>query len=313
MAALRHRAWALIRPDDEDGAAARIFDTAVVGMILISAALVVLDTFALPANAMTALDVVEIVTDILFTAEYILRVWTAPDKYPGTKPLAARVRFVLSFVGLIDLVAILPFYLPFILPGVPHHVILMLQPLRILRLLKFHRYVKAFSTVGEVVRRKASLLLSASFIILILLFLSAVLMYNVEDVAQPGVFKNVFDGLWWAIATLTTVGYGDIYPVTMLGKLFTAIISLCGLSLLAIPTCILSSGFVELTQEKRSAGKDKLRQSDGALFIADTELRRELEKYLALAATREIYVTRDGSVTARLSAAPERTDARHGD
>ena len=110
---------------------------------------------------------------------------------------------------------------------------------------KINRYTDALTNIFKVFKDKKHELLSSIFVVLLLMIVAAVLMYNIENTAQPEVFKNAFDALWWALATLTTVGYGDIYPVTALGKLLSAVIALLGIGLVAVPTGIISAGFVE--------------------------------------------------------------------
>ncbi len=147
-------------------------------------------------------------------------------------------------MALVDLLAILPFYLPFIIP-IDLRVLRMVRLLRILRILKVNRYTSALSAVGNVIKSKASQLISSMLVVLVLMVMASVLMYNVESEAQPEVFENAFSGMWWAVATLTTVGYGDIFPVTALGKALSAVIALLGIGLVAVPTGIISAGFME--------------------------------------------------------------------
>ena len=154
-----------------------------------------------------------------------------------------------SFMALIDLIAILPFYIPFIIK-IDLRALRALRTVRLLRMFKMNRYTKALSSIADVFKRKASQLQSSVFVVFLLMIISSILMYQVEHAAQPGVFKNAFSGIWWAVATFTTVGYGDIYPVTAAGKVLSALIALLGIALVAVPTGIITAGFMEQIDDK---------------------------------------------------------------
>jgi voltage-gated potassium channel len=164
----------------------------------------------------------------IFTIEYIFRIVTAE------RPL----KFIFSFYGLIDLLAILPFYLA---TSLDLRSLRLLRLLRILTLFKLVRYNKAITRFVSAINESKSELFVFSFASAIVLYLSAVGIYHFEHAAQPEVFKSLFDSLWWAVATLTTVGYGDIYPITVGGKIFTFFVLLIGLGLVAVPTGIIAS------------------------------------------------------------------------
>ncbi|MDR0839348.1 MAG: ion transporter [Oscillospiraceae bacterium] len=235
----------LIRDDDENDLVAQIFDGAIIALIVINVVLVILDTFSgMPARATAVFHVIETASVAVFSAEYVARIWASDLARPGLGAARARLRYVLSFSAVIDLIAILPFYLPFIFPF-DLRVIRMMRLLRLLRILKVNRYTSAMSSIGAVFRKRSAQLLSSVTVVMLLALIASVLMYSVEHEAQPGVFKNAFSGLWWAVATLTTVGYGDIFPITVLGKFFGATIALLGVGLVAVPTGIISAGFME--------------------------------------------------------------------
>ncbi|MDR3314224.1 MAG: ion transporter [Oscillospiraceae bacterium] len=255
MKKLQRAVYNLIREDDENGLAAAVFDGVIITLIIINVALVILDTFSgFPQPVLAVFRYVEIGSVIIFTAEYLLRLWTAPLKFPDSRPLRAGFQYARSFMAIVDLLAILPFYLPFIFP-IDLRVLRMIRLLRLLRLLKMNRYTTALSTIAGVFRRKAAQLLSSMFIVALLMVVSSVLMYTVENPVQPTVFRNAFSGLWWAVATLTTVGYGDIYPVTAAGRVISAVIALLGIGLVAVPTGIISAGFVENIEENNTADR----------------------------------------------------------
>lgn len=251
---IKKRTFEIIQVAGEHDTASRVFDLSIIGLILINTALVILDTFSLPVGIKNASSVIEDISVFVFTIEYFLRVWTADLLFPELLQGRARLRYMRSFLALVDLVAILPFYIPFILP-VDLRVIRIFRLVRLLRLFKMNRYSNALSSIGQVFKRKASQLLSSMFVISLLMVIASVLMYNVENPAQPDVFQNAFSGLWWAVATLTTVGYGDIFPITAIGKVLSAVIALLGIGLVAVPTGIISAGFME--QIDRDSTMDK--------------------------------------------------------
>lgn len=248
MRQMRARIYNLIRDDDENDLASNIFDGVIIALIIINTVQVVLDTFALPAVMVRISQIIEYVSVAIFTMEYILRLWTAPLAYPQLTTWRARAKYACKFMAVIDILAILPFYIPFIIP-IDLRVLRSLRMVRLLRLFKVNRYTTAISTIAAVLKKKSSQLLSSVFVVGLLMLISAVLMYNVENAAQPDIFKNAFDALWWAVATFTTVGYGDIYPVTAAGRVLSAIIALLGIGLVAVPTGIISAGFMEQIDE----------------------------------------------------------------
>ena len=249
---IRRRVFDIIQPDDGTSLLSRIFDWMITGLILASVIIVFAATFDLPKGVLRALLLIEGMASVVFTVEYALRILTADFLCPESGTIKARVKYVFSPMALVDLVAILPFWLPMLLPGT----MLGLRALRLVRLLrifKLNRYFDAIKSLGEVIVLKKRELLGSLFFVSILMLISSLLMYSAEHEAQPEVFRNAFSGLWWAVATLTTVGYGDIYPVTALGRLLGAFIAFSGLAAVAIPTGIISSGLMEALSRGREA------------------------------------------------------------
>ena len=246
----------VISSPEEPSTASKIFDVSIIILIIINVITVIADTFEITDWMSSLLWYIELVSVIIFSAEYLLRIYVADLEHPEMSPLKARLRYIFSFMAIIDLLAILPFYVPFIIP-IDLRVLRMLRIIRLLRIFKINRYTTALSTIADVFRRKKHELLSSIAVVLILIIIAAVLMYNIENEAQPDAFDNAFSALWWAVATLTTVGYGDVYPVTVLGKILSAIIALLGIGLVAVPTGIISSGFVESMEEKHKKEDEK--------------------------------------------------------
>lgn len=190
------------------------------------------------------LDTVELATSAFFAVDYVLRVWTARCLYPTLTPGKATVRYVSSIGGLIDLASFLPTFLPVFFPS-GMVAFRMFRVVRIFRLFRINAYYDSLHVITEVLRSKRQQLLSSVFIILTLMLASSLCMYSLEHEAQPEVFRNAFSGIWWSVSTLLTVGYGDIYPITTAGKIFGIVITFLGVGMVAIPTGIISAGFVD--------------------------------------------------------------------
>lgn len=183
------------------------------------------------------LQSIELVSVLVFTLEYVLRIYVADKK----------LKFIFSFFGIIDMLAILPFYLSF---GIDLRSLRALRFVRLFRLFKLVRYNKALKHFAKAVKIAKEEILLFLFITSILIYLSAVGIYYFEHDAQPEQFSSIFDSLWWAIIRLTTVGYGDIYPITIGGRIFTFFILMIGLGIVAIPTGILSSALTRAVDDK---------------------------------------------------------------
>ncbi len=198
----------------------------------------------------------ELFSIIIFTTEYLLRLWTAPLKYPELPTWKAYLKYIFSFIAIVDLIAILPFYLPFF--GVNDlRLLRMMRLLRLLRVFKLNRYSRALNLVYDVLKEKGEELITTVFFAFILLLVSSTLMYYVEHEVNPKGFPNIIVTLWWAVVTLTTVGYGDVVPITMVGKFLNGITALIGIGVVALPTSILSAGFLEKVQERKKAEKEE--------------------------------------------------------
>ena len=207
-------------------------------------------TFLFPA-----FHVIEVITILIFCVEYILRIWTADYLYPDKNEFRSRLRCLISFDGIIDLLTILPF---FFLSGMV--IFRMLRVARIFHLFRLNARYDSFNVITTVLYEKRNQIISSVFIVLILMLASSLCMYSVEHDSQPEVFRNAFSGIWWSMSTLLTVGYGDIYPITTLGRIMAICIAYLGVGAVAIPTGIISAGFVE--QYQRKSGLSNIKQTD---------------------------------------------------
>lgn len=193
----------------------------------------------------------EIFSVIIFSAEYLLRLWsvTADPRYAA--PIRGRIRFALTPMAMIDLLAVLPFYLPFV--GIDLRVFRAARLFRIFRVAKLGRYSLALQTFGRVLTAKREELVTTLMLLLLLLLFAASLLYFAENRAQPEAFSSIPAAMWWGIATLTTVGYGDVYPITWIGRFLASLIAIAGIGMFALPTGILGAAFVEEIQNRRRA------------------------------------------------------------
>lgn len=221
-----------------DTRAGRLFDIAIQLLIVISLVSFSVETLPDLAPAIQSfLRYIEIACVAAFTVEYLLRIAVAD------RPLG----FVLSFFGLVDLAAILPFY---VTTGVDLRSLRAVRLLRLFRALKLVRYsaaIRRFHRAFIIAREELVLFASVTAL---LLYFAAVGIYYCERDAQPEAFRSVFDGLWWAVATLTTVGYGDVYPITAGGKVFTFVILMVGLGVVSVPAGLVASALARAREEE---------------------------------------------------------------
>lgn len=198
----------------------------------------------------------EIVSVLLFTVEYILRVWACVESEEYRHPVWGRIRFMFSAWALIDLLAILPFYLTMFTTD--FGLIRMLRVLRVVRLYRLTKYSQALSMIKKAINyTKEELILSYTFLLFAMLIASSII-YYLEHQVQPEAFSSIPKAMWWGVVTMTTLGYGDVYPVTVLGKVFGGFVAILGVALFSLPTGILASGFIEqINSNKREKKQSK--------------------------------------------------------
>ena len=258
----------------------QLYDILSTGALVVNLLAGVLSTFSeVNARFGGLFLTVERVTVFFFLIDYVLRILTAKYLYPQKSEPRAIAGYMVSFSGIVDLLSFLPYYLPVFFPA-GAVAFRMFRVARILRLFRINAYYDSLNVITEVLSSKKQQLLSSVFIILVLMLGASMCMYSLENKAQPDVFENAFSGIWWAASTLLTVGYGDIYPVTSLGRLFGTIIAFLGVGMVAIPTGIISAGFVEqysrLKQMGSHGNRESLRFIKVALAAGDTWCGREL-------------------------------------
>ena len=215
------------------------FDYVIQILILLSVLAFTIETIpTLEQSTIELLNVFEYICIIIFSIEYLIRLYIAEKK----------LKFIFSFYGIIDLLAILPFYLSF---GIDLRSARMLRFLRLFRLIKLVRYnraIKRFSVAFKMIKEELIMFSMVSFI---LIYLSAVGIYYFENSVQPEVFSSIFSSLWWSVVTLTTVGYGDVVPITVGGRVFTFFVLMIGLGIIAIPSGMISSALTEARSLER--------------------------------------------------------------
>jgi len=214
-------------------------------MLLLNLAVTILYTFdRMELQYGGLLLAIEAITVAFFAVDYMLRVWTAPAVFPNLTEFRAIRKYVFSMTGIVDLLSFLPYYLPIFFPT-GAAVFRIFRVVRIFRLFQINAYYSSLNVITEVLNSRRQQLVSSVFIILVLMVASSLCMYSLENAAQPEVFSNAFSGIWWAVSTLLTVGYGDIYPITIPGKIVSIFITFLGVGMVAIPTGIISAGFVD--------------------------------------------------------------------
>lgn len=242
---LRQRVFKMVSVGVVDDRINQSYDFLSTGMLLVNLIGAFAGTFdAVALRYDTLLDQIEAVTVAFFAIDYFLRMYTAPCLYPDESGYKPYLRYAISGAGIIDIMSFLPYYLPLFFPA-GAVAFRLIRVARILRLFRINAYYDSMNVISDVLKSKSQQLLSSVFIIFVLMLASSLAMYSIEHDAQPTIFKNAFSGLWWAVSTLLTVGYGDIYPITPLGKAFGILITFLGVGMVAIPTGIISAGFVE--------------------------------------------------------------------
>jgi len=221
-----------------DNTLSRVFAFFIQALILLSVITFSVETLPdLEPDTRFLLRIFETFSVVVFSIEYILRIYVSDKK----------LKFIFSFYGIIDLLSILPFYVAL---GIDLRSLRALRFLRLFRILKLVRYNRAMNHFNAAIKSAKEEILLFIMVTLILMYFSAVGIYYFENEAQPEHFSSIFDSLWWAIITLTTVGYGDVYPITVGGRVFTFFILMIGLGIVAIPTGIISSALTRSVDKK---------------------------------------------------------------
>ncbi len=242
---LKEKTYRLVEKGSHGNKVNLIFDYAIMSLIFISIISIILESIKeIGADFKLFLEWFDNCSVAIFSIEYLMRLYVSDLTHPSTNKFKSVLKFIFSINGLIDLFAVLPFYIPMIIK-IDLRFLRTLRLIRFLRILKINRYTKSLNLIWSVLKDKKSELAITGFVTLLLLIFASFVMYNVEGDKQPDAFPNILAAFWWAVATLTTVGYGDVYPITGLGKFLSGLIALMGIGLVALPTGIIGSGFMD--------------------------------------------------------------------
>ncbi|MEQ8558590.1 MAG: ion transporter [Henriciella sp.] len=271
---LRHRLYRQMEPQARDKPGLSPFNLFIVILVLLSFLALALETEPTMSDTwMEAIKVFNIAIIIIFGLEYLLRLWAAGED-PQYKGFRGRLRYIFTGYAMADLVAFLPELLWILFaPDSSQQVVMVLRVLRLARLAKISRFIPAFDVLGATVRRSGQQLFTTLAMALALVYVSAVALYFIEGVGgqHQESFASIPRAIWWAIATLTTVGYGDVYPVTPLGRFFASVIAIAGIGVVALPAGVFASAFSDELRERENAKLEERNQ----------ELEAEVDEYEA--------------------------------
>jgi voltage-gated potassium channel len=254
MKRIQARIWEILDGTVPGDRVAKIWSVFISILIITNVAAVMCETVAALSDLFGVLFFwFEIVSVVVFSVEYVFRVYSCINDERYVHPLFGRLKYSVTFLALVDIISVLPSYLPFF--GVDMRFVRVFRLFRITRLAKLGRYSSGIRLITNVFREKKEELILSTAVMLLLLSFSSSAIYYCERSTQPEQFSSIPASLWWAVATLTTVGYGDVYPITTLGKIFAGIVAIIGIGMVALPTGILGAGFVEEIQKKKDARK----------------------------------------------------------
>jgi len=253
---LKKRIWEILEVDrlgEERGRVFDAFDIFILSLILLNVIAVILGTVkSIEDRFQSALRWFEIFSVAIFTIEYLARIWACVSQSGYSHPVLGRLRFMFRPMAIIDLLAVLPFYLTFFTADL--RFIRALRLFRLFRVAKLGRYSSSVRLFGRVFKNKKEELFVTAMVMMLMIIMSASFMYFAENEAQPDKFPDIPSTVWWSVMTLTTVGYGDVFPVTPLGRGLAMVIAILGIGMFALPVGIFGAGFVEEIQ-KQKAGK----------------------------------------------------------
>ncbi len=257
---LKERIYKLVETGEHGQKINRLFDYVIMTLIILSVVSIILESInEIDEKYYRLLVGFNLFSVIVFTIEYLLRLYVSDISFPSKSRIKSALKYIFSTYGIIDLLAILPFYLPMLIK-VDLRFLRVLRLTRFLRILKINRYNNALNLIWAVVKDKKQELAVTGFVTFLILLIASFLMYFAESDKQPEQFPNILATFWWAIATLTTVGYGDVYPVTGIGKIISGIIALLGIGLVALPTGLISAGFISKIEDMKKEKKEKYKK-----------------------------------------------------
>lgn len=247
---VRHRVWQLLEVAEKGDRTSHVIDVFMLSLIFLNVAAVVAQSVGhLESRYEGLFTAFEVFSVAIFTLEYLARLWacTAAERFSG--PIVGRVRFFFRPGNLIDLIAFAPAYLPFF--GGDTRAVRVFRLMRIFRVARLGRYSHSVGFLGRIIRSRKEEFIVSGFFMAMLVTIASTLMYHLENGAQPDKFADIPTTMWWTMATITTVGYGDVYPITAAGRLLASGVAVIGIGMFALPTAVFGSGFLEEMQRRR--------------------------------------------------------------
>ena len=271
---IRKRIWEILETNNPNDKFSYYTDILLISLIILNIIAVLLETVDSIYNKY-ALEflIFERISTAIFLIEYILRIWVCVEAKAKKNNLIARLKYAATWPAIIDLLAVLSGLLPMFFDVD----LRILRALRMLRLLKFSRYFKVMNLLLGVLKEEKQSFLAAMFLLTIAMLIASTGIYIFEKDAQPEKFGSIPEAMWWAIATLTTIGYGDVTPITSMGKFFGAIIAIIGIGVVALPSGILASGFTDQLKRRQSKYENELNKALQDGIITSSE-RNKLTK-----------------------------------
>ncbi len=290
---LRKRAAELLEPDRRRDGMSRVVNVLLILLISLNVIAIIFESVEPVFQRYERMfRHFEVFSVAVFTIEYLARIWSSIDSEAtsDSSPVVGRIKYMLTPLALVDLIAILPFYLSLYVSID----LRFLRGLRLLRLFKLSRYSPALDALLDVVQKEAEAIMAALVVLLILLVMSATGIYILENELQPETFGSIPSSMWWAIVTLTTVGYGDVVPLTAMGRVFGGLIGLLGIGMIALPAAILASGFVENIHDRKEKYNIRAERAlrDGVLDEQERWELEELRKELGLESDEALQLLR---------------------
>ena len=250
----RKRTYEIMEVAAAGDTVSRAFDLFILSLISLNVFMLVFETVQSVYDLCPlCFNYFEIFSIIVFSVEYLLRIWCCVENPKFSGPLKGRIKYAFSFMGLVDLLAILPFYLPF--TGADYRILRAVRLFRIIRIFKLARYSIALGSLQHVLVKRKEELISVLLVLFLLLLVASSMMYFAEKDVQPEAFSSIPGTMWWGIVTLTTVGYGDVYPVTVFGKMLSAVIAILGIGMFALPAGIIGASFLEELEERKRVSR----------------------------------------------------------